>query len=109
MANYSINVVLRTEKLDNQGRAPIYLRISINRKHTYKSIGFKVAPEYWNATTKEVTKKVPNHVLINSVIRKVQIEAQTKLLEQQMITGEELNQTAVKRITQGDTDGDLIK
>lgn len=56
MAN--ITILLKMNKVDKKGEAPIYLRIIKDRKVKFISLGYKVHPDLWDATTSKVRKAI---------------------------------------------------
>jgi integrase len=64
----SVKVVLKEEKMNKAGAAPLYLRITENRKPRYVSIGLRVKPQEWNADTGKVKKPHPNMTQANAFI-----------------------------------------
>lgn len=66
MAN--ITILLKMNKVDKKGEAPIYLRIIKDRKVKFISLGYKVHPDLWDATTSKVRKSHPNSARINNFI-----------------------------------------
>lgn len=47
--SFAILSYLRTGRLDNRGKALIYLRITVNGHHSEFSIKRKIKPEKWNS------------------------------------------------------------
>jgi site-specific recombinase XerD len=54
--NASVTPILRTSKQKDDGTAPIWIRITANRKSRYISTGIYIKPEYWNDRKREVRK-----------------------------------------------------
>lgn len=61
--------VLRTQKLNRQGKAPIYLRIADTDRTLYRSIGVLVRPSEWNERAGRVRKGHPRADEINTLIQ----------------------------------------
>ncbi len=55
----SVKAVLFTGKLYSDGTHPILIRISNNRRHTYKKTGFSVVREAWDVDKRQVYEKRP--------------------------------------------------
>ena len=75
-------VVIRREKLSKStNEAPVCLRITKDRKVTYKTL-LHVSPDYWDEKEQCVKKQHPNAVALNAVIsqRKAELEKETCLL-----------------------------
>jgi len=54
-----VKAVLFTGKKYKDGKHPILIRITQNRKHTYKSTGFAISPEAWDNDNSQVYEKKP--------------------------------------------------
>ena len=52
----TVKPILRSSKARSDGRAPIWIRITANRKSRYVSTGVYVEPKYWNEKKKKVRK-----------------------------------------------------
>ena len=75
-------VVIRREKLSKStNEAPVCLRITKDRKVTYKTL-LHVSPDYWDEKEQCVKKQHPNAVALNAVIskRKAELEKETCFL-----------------------------
>lgn len=75
-------VVIRREKLSKStNEAPVCLRITKDRKVTYKTL-LHVSPDYWDDKEQCVKKQHPNAVALNAVIsqRKAELEKETCFL-----------------------------
>lgn len=66
MAN--ITILLKMNKVDKNGNAPIYLRIIKDRKVKFISLGYKIHPDLWDKTASKVRKSHPNSARINNFI-----------------------------------------
>lgn len=75
-------VVIRREKLSKStNEAPVCLRITKDRKVTYKTL-LHVSPDYWDDKEQCVKKQHPNTVALNAIIsqRKAELEKETCFL-----------------------------
>jgi len=79
----SVKVLLMEEKINKAGKAPVYLRITKDRKHKYISIGLRVKPEEWNADKGRVKKPHPNMAQANAFIASKESEAEGVALDLQ--------------------------
>lgn len=77
----SIQLVLRIERTNTKGEAPVYLRIIKNRKSTFISTGVKIEPKYWDLKKLSVKPGHPNCGRLNSILSKIKLEYQDKLLK----------------------------
>ena len=76
----TVTPVLRASKKDKRGRCPIWLRISDRDRTQFVSLGVKVLPSQWNKRQARVRKGHPNADLINKLISKKLVEAETEIL-----------------------------
>jgi integrase/recombinase XerD len=81
----TIAIIMRKDRADPAGRCPILLRITVDRKSTYKSTGFRIDPQHWDGS--QVSKKVSNHDLINTSLARMMADAQKMILERRITTG----------------------
>ncbi|MGZ4053381.1 MAG: phage integrase SAM-like domain-containing protein [Bacteroidia bacterium] len=79
MAN--IRIILKLNKLNKMGEAPLYLRIIKDRKSIYKSIGVYLKPIDWNIDTGRIKKSHPNSQRINNLLMQKLAEAENTVLE----------------------------
>ena len=64
----SIRVILKEDKINVEGEAPLYLRIIKDRKSKFITLGFKIKPEHWDKEKQEVKKANPNSARLNRLI-----------------------------------------
>lgn len=63
------NVDLNLSKLSRStNKAPIRLRITKDRKHTYRTL-LHVEPEYWDSKNKIISKKHPSSMELNALLK----------------------------------------
>jgi integrase len=72
----TIKLVLRESKTRSDGTAPIYLRVTANRKSRYKSTGIRLKPRHWNSDRQSVRKSHELHAAYNDKLRSIRIEAE---------------------------------
>ncbi len=74
-------VVLRKDKVSRHGEAPVCLRITKDRRCTYKTL-FHLNPAYWDENAQRVKKQCPNAELLNATIAKkrAEMEQETYML-----------------------------
>jgi len=68
----SITVVLRKDKINAQGLAPVCIRITKDRKTSYITTDLKLEERYWDGH--RVKKNYPNSVQINNYLDKLRME-----------------------------------
>jgi len=96
----SLKLVQRTQKQNKLGEAPIYLRITQERKSTFLSTGISVFPKQWNAEKEQVRTSHPISDVLNQRLSRVKLEAQENAL-----SGKSASQT--KAVMQG-SGGDFV-
>ncbi len=64
----SIKLILRTDKVKSNGEAPIYIRLIVDRKPTYKSLGLSLLPKYWDEQRGKVKVNHPHSVRFNHTL-----------------------------------------
>jgi integrase/recombinase XerD len=84
MAN--IKVVLKMNKIEVNGKVPIYIRITKDRKAKFISTGVKIYPKDWDEENFKVKKSHPNSKLINNTIAFKVSEAENASLELEKIS-----------------------
>lgn len=64
--------IIRKDKLDNEGRAPIYVQYCHNRKTALIGTGKKVDPDHWNAKEGKLRKsrRYPELEKLDTIIKK---------------------------------------
>lgn len=72
--NMELLLWLWRSKSNADGRAPIYVRITIDGKLKEISIGEKVFPSHWDNDRKRVTNEEPRHKAINSVLMQAEVD-----------------------------------
>jgi len=77
----TVTPVLRESKQRDDGRAPIWIRITANRKSRYLSTGIKIAPKHWNERRREVRKSHELASAYNAKIRQLRIDAEEAALQ----------------------------
>jgi integrase/recombinase XerD len=79
----SVKVLLKEEKVNKAGEAPVYLRIIKDRKPKYISIGLRVKLQDWNSDLGKVKKSHPNMARANAFIASKVAEAEGIALDLQ--------------------------
>ena len=77
----SVKLVLRTSKARVDGTAPIYLRVTANRKSRYTATGVYVHPKYWNETKQQVRASHDIAPALNDKLERLRSEAQVLALD----------------------------
>jgi hypothetical protein len=81
----TVKVLQKMNKLNEKGLAPLYLRLTKDRKAKFISLGLYIKPTEWNEETGKVKKSNPNSTRMNAMIAQrvadaegVAIELETK-------------------------------
>lgn len=74
-------LVLRESKKREDGKAPVWLRITANRKSRYVSSGIYVEPRHWNDNKRRVRKSHPISNALNARLRKLRLDAEEAALD----------------------------
>src|SRR5436190_623699 len=78
MAEFKL--VLR-KKPNKEGKLPLTLRITKDRKSSYIYLGYHLDPAEWDETEHRVKKSHPNSARLNNLIRKKLAEANDQSIE----------------------------
>ncbi len=102
----SIKVVLRESKTNKAGEAPVYLRITQERKTNFIALDVRVKPQDWDADLSQVRRSYPNSKRVNNYIlqRKVDAENTTLKKESQSHSSEKL-----KKVIKGESSESFLK
>lgn len=71
----TVKLILRADKSKADGTAPIWLRITANRKSRYVATGIAVEPRFWNETKQVVRSAHPVAPALNARLKEVYYEA----------------------------------
>ena len=70
MNNASVKLVLRESKKKKDGTAPVWIRITANRKSRFISTGVYIEPKYWNDRKSQVRASHPIAPTLNANLEK---------------------------------------
>jgi len=94
----TVKAVIRKDRIDAAGNAPVMIRITVDKKHTYHQIGERVPVEAWMASGK-IVDKYRNASLINAKIDKRIAEIKANLLKEELQDNIITPATAKKALT----------
>ena len=77
----TVKIVLKKEKINKIGEAPLYIRIIKDRKAKFVSLGVRILPKDWNESQSRVKKSHPNSQRLNNFIAHKVAEAEGVALE----------------------------
>ncbi|KAA9331137.1 site-specific integrase [Adhaeribacter soli] len=72
----TVKIILKEDKANASGEAPLYIRLIKDRKPKYISLGFRINPKHWNAEERKVKKSHPNSQRLNNFIASKIAEAE---------------------------------
>ncbi len=67
---------IRKDKLNNSGKAPIFLRVTYSRKKSLYFTGIRVQPKFWNPDKREVRRSHPAYKTLNKQFEQLLFKAQ---------------------------------
>ena len=78
----TIKVILREDKTSvKTGKAPLYIRITQNRKSKFIALGIKIEPRYWNDDKSTIKRGVTNYKELNTYILQKRAEIEKASIE----------------------------
>ena len=77
----TVRLILKKDKLNKEGEAPLYIRIIKDRKAKFISLGIKIKPKDWNEKQSRVKKSHPNSQRMNNFLAHKVAEAEGIALE----------------------------
>src|SRR5258708_27130942 len=77
----SVKLFPRFDKLNDQGKIPIYLRLTKNRKSRYIALEAWIRPEDWDEKSRKVKPSAQNSYQLNYYLASKEAEAESIALE----------------------------
>ncbi len=77
----SIKILLREDKLDQSGEAPLFLRIIKDRKTKFMTLGIKLKPSEWDNEKFKVKKNHSNSARLNAFISQKVADAEGEVAD----------------------------
>lgn len=77
----TLHFILREDKKDKHGKAPVFLRITRERKTSYRTMGLKVYVSEWDKVRGRVNRSHANSVRFNQLLEERRSEAEALLLQ----------------------------
>lgn len=77
----TLNLVQLNRKKREDGKIPIYIRITENRRSRYLTTGIAVLPEHWLADDQKISSKHPHSDSLNFELDQIMHRAEEKRLE----------------------------
>lgn len=79
----TIDIILWEHQAKRDGTYPLRLRVTKNRKTTYKSVGYSVESKHWDKQKKKIKTSHPNSTRLYNLISKRIFEAQSITIEEE--------------------------
>lgn len=98
MATYKF--ILREQKKDAAGESPIWLRITQNRRPTFKTTGIKVKSNEWDEAKQRIKRSKRNSNRLNAALTKFKADAEATVIEMEVKNGS-INSKAIKKELEG--------
>jgi integrase len=78
----TVKVILRQDKVSvKTGKAPLYIRITQDRKSKFIALGIKIEPRYWNNEKSIIKRGVTNYKELNTYILQKRAEIEKASIE----------------------------
>lgn len=97
----SLKFILKTQRLDKAGCAPLYIRVIQNRKTKFISTGVKLSLNQWDETAQKVRKSYPNSTRMNAILAQKIADANMMVLEEEKKT-KNLTANEIKKALKGE-------
>lgn len=81
----SINVILYTYKVLSNGKSPLVIRLTQNKKRKYVRLNITLSPEYWDSKRDKLKSSCPNKEYVENIITEKLSKYQKQVLEFQSI------------------------
>lgn len=77
----SVRIILRTDKINKIGEAPLYLRLIHDRKTKYTSLRQSVRPEHWQPDQQRVSRSHPYSQRLNALLAQKRAELEEAAID----------------------------
>ena len=78
----TVKVILRNDKISvKTGKAPLYIRITQNRRSKFIALGIKIEPKHWNDDKSTIKRGVTNYKELNTYILQKRAEIEKTSIE----------------------------
>ena len=79
----TLKLILREDRVNKSGEAPLYIRMIKNRKIKYFSLNFRLPPKFWNKDEQKIKRSYPNSSRLNAWLKTKVSETMNKVVELQ--------------------------
>ena len=97
----TFKLILREDKTRTDGTAPVYLRITHDRRTRQLKSDVAVEPKHWNKEKEAVRRSHPSAVAFNDALRRFKSGAERKLLDIKAAGAGKVSALAIKRELEG--------
>ena len=80
----TIKVIMRKNRMRPDGTVQLHIRITMNRRHVYRTVGIAILPQHWDASSSKIKPSHPNSARINYLITEKLLEVQKVLINLQI-------------------------
>lgn len=77
----SVKIILRKDKIKKDGTAPIWIRVTANRKSRYVSTGISIEPKHWNERKQQVRATHNVAPALNARVAELLMQVQQEALD----------------------------
>lgn len=104
----TVSVILRTDRINKKGLAPINFCIIKDRKYKKIPAHVKVDPKFWDAEKRKITRGYPNWQRLNNFIDTRRLELEASIIDGE-ITTKSLTVKDLKKLIDGPVRTDFFK
>jgi integrase/recombinase XerD len=97
----TITKVYRKDKMNDRGVAPVYIRLTKNRKTSYIATNLRLEAKYWDDVQKKVKSSYPNSAQANTYLNGLMFQVEAEALQEQT-TNRQASVKAIKEKFTGD-------
>ncbi len=77
----TVKLILRKDKVKKDGTAPIYIRVTANRKSNYVATGISIEPKHWNERKQQVRASHDIAPALNARLTELYMQVQQEALD----------------------------
>ncbi|RYE30287.1 MAG: site-specific integrase, partial [Sphingobacteriales bacterium] len=104
----SYKIIARKDRTNGKGEMPLYIRITENRKSSYKALGIYVPLDMWDEERQMVNRRYPNSARVNNFLNteigKVQGKALEMATSDQIITAKRIKEAVIRKVSSSFSD-----
>jgi integrase/recombinase XerD len=104
----TIAKVFRRDKVNEQGKGPVYIRITKNRKTSYICTDLRLEERHWDDNQKKVKPSHPNSSEANSYLNKFLCDIEAEVLQEQTSNRQASVRSIKEKFTEDKTTGFFV-